>query len=219
MTGTDPPVVAIVEDEPAVAESYELWLDGEYEIRRAHDGAEALEVVDDDVDVVLLDRMMPEYSGAEVLQELRERGIDCRVAMVTAVEPDFDVVEMGFDAYVTKPPTREGLRETVSKLLSRASASDELREYHSLMERRSALEAEKTAEALDESEEYAELLERIESKRADVDDGLGDMDDEVDFVGAVREIESGATPPDSADGDAADRPIDDAVPDDSGAGE
>lgn len=188
MTDSTLPVVAIVEDEPAVAESYELWLAGEYEIRRAHDGLEALDVIDDTVDVVLLDRMMPKLSGEEVLQELRERGIDCGVVMVTAVEPDFDIVEMGFDAYVTKPPERANLIETIEQLLERATVSDALQEYHSLMARRGALEAEKGSAELDESDAYQDLLDRIEARRAEVDEGLGDMGSDIGFVSAVREL-------------------------------
>ncbi|AGB14791.1 response regulator with CheY-like receiver domain and winged-helix DNA-binding domain [Halovivax ruber XH-70] len=193
MTDTDPPVVAIVEDEPAVAESYELWLADDYEIVRAHDGAEALDVIDESIDVVLLDRMMPEHSGEEVLQEIRARGIDCRVAMVTAVEPDFDVVEMGFDAYITKPPERSNLLDTVETLLDRASVDDEFQEYHSLMARRGALEAEKSEAELADSDEYQDLLDRIDAKQTAVDDGLGDMGSEIDFVSAVRDLSDDAS--------------------------
>ncbi|MFC3959391.1 HalX domain-containing protein [Halovivax cerinus] len=201
MTDTDPPVVAIVEDEPAVAESYELWLGDDYEIVRAHDGAEALDVIDESVDVVLLDRMMPERSGEEVLQEIRARGIDCRVAMVTAVEPDFDVVEMGFDAYITKPPERSDLLDTVETLLDRASVDDEFQEYHSLMARRGALEAEKSEAELADSEEYQDLLDRIDVTQTAVDDGLGDMSSEIDFVSAVRDLSDDATAqPEDGDG-------------------
>lgn len=191
------PVVAIVEDEPAVAESYELWLRDRYEIRRASDGLEALEVIDDTVDVVLLDRMMPELSGREVLQELRSREVDCRVAMLTAVEPDFDVVEMGFDAYVTKPPERTELIETIERLLERATVDEELQAYHSLAARRGALEAEKTPEELEASEEYGDLLERIDDQAAAVDEGLGDMGDSIDFVSAVRTLAEGPDPSES----------------------
>lgn len=205
MIDADPPVVAIVEDEPAVAESYELWLNDRYEIRRAHDGAEALDVIDDAVDVVLLDRMMPEYSGEEVLQEIRTRGIDCRVAMVSAVEPDFDVVEMGFDAYITKPPERAELLETVETLVDRGSVDDEFQEYHSLMARRGALEAEKSEAELADSDEYRELLDRIDAKQEAVDDGLGDMGSEFDFVSAVRELSDGDGTADAADPDGTDR--------------
>ncbi|MFW6435023.1 MAG: response regulator [Halovenus sp.] len=188
---TDKPVVLVAEDEDDVAEGYELWLGSRYEVRRAADGQEALEMVDDTVDVVLLDRMMPEWSGKEVLREIRERGIDCRIAMVTAVEPDFDVIEMGFDAYVTKPPEREDLIETIEQLLDRASADEHFQKYHSLMARKGAVETQKTDEELAESEEYQELLDRIEAARDAVDEQLGDMGSELDFVSAVRDIEDG----------------------------
>ncbi len=188
MTRADRPVVLIVEDEPAVAEGYELLLQDDYQVEIATGGREALKTVDDDVDVVLLDRMMPELSGKEVLDEIRARELDCRVAMVTAVEPDFDIVEMGFDAYVTKPPTRDRLHDTVERLLERATLDDELREYYSLLARQSMLETEKPAEALEASDNYADLVSRIEAKSEAVKASLGEMSSDTDFVGAVREI-------------------------------
>ena len=188
MTDPESPVVLVVEDEPSVAEGYELWLRDTYDVRTAHDGREALEMVDGTVDVVLLDRMMPEMAGMEVLDEIRTRGVDCRVAMVTAVEPDFDVIEMGFDAYITKPPERAELKETVEKLLERAHVSDDLQEYHSLMARQGALQTVKSPKELEESDEYRTLTEQIEVKRSDVDEALGDMSSEIEFVSAVREL-------------------------------
>ena len=188
MGESDTPVVLIVEDEPDVAETYRRWLTATYDVRVAVDGAEALEAVDDTVDVVLLDRMMPEMSGEEVLAEIRDRGIDCQVAMVTAVDPDFDIIEMGFDEYVTKPPERDELFDTIERLLERADLADDLQEYYSQVARRSALEAEKTEAELAASEEYDELLDRIDQHHDAVDDGLGDMASDADFVGAVREI-------------------------------
>jgi DNA-binding response OmpR family regulator len=191
MTDQDKPVVLIAEDEASVAEGYDLWLRDRYETRLAADGQEALEMVDDTVDVVMLDRMMPKRSGEQVLREIRDRGLDCQVVMVTAVEPDFDVVEMGFDAYITKPPEREELIDTIEQLISRSTADEEFREYHSLMARKGAIEAEKTEEELAESEQYQALLDQIDDQREEVDDDLGEMDEEIEFVSAVREIEAG----------------------------
>ncbi|WP_435115821.1 response regulator [Halolamina sp. C58] len=200
MSESEAPVVLVVEDEPDVAETYRRWLQSDYEVRLAADGEAAIVAVDETVDVVLLDRMMPEMSGGEVLREIRERGIDCRVAMVTAVDPDFDVVEMGFDAYVSKPPQREELFETIERLLDRADLDEELQEYYSLVARRSALEAEKTDAELADSEQYEELLNRIDEAETDADDELGDMSSDTEFVGAVREIVDEELP-DGAEGE------------------
>jgi len=188
MDETDPPVVLVVEDEPDVAETYERWLRADHDVRVAADGPTALETLDETVDVVLLDRMMPGMAGKEVLREIRDRGVDCRVAMVTAVDPDFDVIEMGFDEYLTKPPDRDDLLETVARLVDRATLDDEMQEYYALVARQSALEDAKTSEELSDSEEYADLVERIEAERETVDEDLGDMASDAGFVGAVREI-------------------------------
>ncbi|QKY19254.1 response regulator [Halolamina sp. CBA1230] len=188
---SDNGVVLVVEDAPDVAETYRRWLASSYEVRVAEDGETALSRLDESVDVVLLDRMMPETSGDEVLAEIRKRGIDCRVAMVSAVDPDFDVLEMGFDAYLTKPPDREELLSTIDRLFDRAELDDDMQEYYSLVARKGALESEKSASELEESEAYDELIDRIERVELIVDDELGDLRSDTEFVSAVREIDEG----------------------------
>lgn len=186
MSESDRPVVLVVEDEPDVAETYRLWLDDEYEVRLAEDGPTALETMDDDVAVVLLDRMMPKMSGDEVLTELRDRGYRCGVAMVTAVDPDYDVVEMGLDDYITKPPTRDGLREIVMELLDRKEQSGEVREYHQLISKRATLEAEKSRAELEDSEEYRSLTDEIARLEAEMDDD--EYLDDTAFVASLRDL-------------------------------
>ncbi len=186
---SESPVVLIVEDEPDIAGIYELWLQDSYEVHLATTGKEALTRLDDtEIDVVLLDRMMPQMSGGVILAAIREREIDCRVAMVTAVDPDFDIIEMGFDEYITKPPVRDELHDTVERLLDRATLNDGLQEYYSLVSKRSALQSKLSDEELNASDEYAELVEHIESHRTTVDDVMGDMASDTEFVGAVREL-------------------------------
>jgi len=186
MTDSDGPVVLIVEDEPDVAETYKLWLRDDYEVRMAHDGDEGLELLDEDVDVVLLDRMMPGLSGDEVLERIRERDLGCRVSMVTAVEPDFDILEMGFDAYLSKPIRSEQLHETVQNLMERSEYDALLQEYYALVEKRATLEATKSTAELDENDQYVALKEQIESLREDLDMALGGVEDDEDFIATLR---------------------------------
>jgi len=152
MNPADEPVVLVVEDEPDVAETYKLWLAADYDVRLAESGDAALGMIDETVDIVLLDRMMPGMSGTEVLAKIRDRGYDCRVAMVSAVDPDFDIIEMGFDDYVTKPPTRDGLLETVEELGERGQRAERVQEYRSLLAKQAALETQKTEDELEASE-------------------------------------------------------------------
>lgn len=82
------PVVLVVDDEEDLANLYSQWLSDDYAVRTAYNGEQALERLDETVDVVLLDRRMPGLSGDDALNRIREREYDCRVAMVTAVDPD-----------------------------------------------------------------------------------------------------------------------------------
>ena len=186
MSDPDRPVVLIVEDEPDVAETYRLWLRDEYEVQMAHDGDEGLEKLDVDVDVVLLDRMMPGLSGDEVLDKIRARDLNCRVSMVTAVEPDFDILEMGFDAYLSKPIRSEELHETVENLLDRSEYDGLLQNYYSLVEKRATLEATKSKAELAESDEYDELKGEIAELQDDLSDTLGGIEDDDDFIATLR---------------------------------
>jgi DNA-binding response OmpR family regulator len=186
------PLVLVVEDEPDLADLYAAWLGDDYRVRTAYGGHEALDVLDDvdgTVDAILLDRRMPGLSGDEVLAAVRERGVDCRVAMVTAVEPDFDILEMGFDDYLVKPVASDTLRETVEGLLQRGEYDTGVQDLFALTSKKAMLEAEKSASELADNEEYQTLAEEIETLRADVDDSLEAVTETDDFEGLFREFD------------------------------
>ena len=191
MSDSDHAVVLIVEDEPDVAETYRLWLEDDYEVRVGADGDEGLERLDEAVDVVLLDRRMPGLSGDQVLERIRDGDLDCRVAMVTAVEPDFDILEMGFDAYLTKPVKSEQLAETVENLIERSEYDSLLQEYYGLVEKQATLEATKSRGELEESEEYEALKRDIDALRDDLSATLGGIEDDEDFIATIRGLGDG----------------------------
>jgi len=184
----DLPMVLVVEDEPDLADLYATWLRDEYRVRVAYGGREALEELDDEVDVVLLDRRMPDLSGDEALTAIRERDVGCRVAMVTAVEPDFDIVAMGFDDYLVKPVSRDSLKETVENLLRRNEYDDGIQELFALASKKALLESEKDAATLEAHEEYQELSERVAELRSDLDETLSSFDAEHDFTAMYRDV-------------------------------
>lgn len=184
----NPTKVLLVDDEERLADMYAKWLEDDYEVVVAYNGEEALEEIDDDVDVVFLDRRMPGMSGDEVLDEIRAQGITCKVAMVTAVDPDFDIVEMGFDDYVVKPVTKDDLYEKVSQLLSRNDYQDKVQKYFALSSKKAALESEKTEEELMESEEFEQLKQELEELREETDDILGELSDDGDFESLYRDL-------------------------------
>ena len=174
---TDTPTVLVVDDEEEVADVYALRLRNEYDTQTAYGGEAALETVDESIDVVLLDRRMPNVSGDDVLSAIRERGLDCRVIMITAVDPDFDIVEMPFDDYLCKPVEKADLVGSIDQQLTASRYDDRLNEYLELTSKIALLEAEKTAHELDDHEEIDELRERAEHLKTEIDDVLTEFDD------------------------------------------
>jgi DNA-binding response OmpR family regulator len=177
----DRPVVLVVDDQERVVEAFAYWLEGDYEVRRATGGEAALATADGDVDVVLLDRHMPGLSGDEVLAELRDRGLDCRVAMVTAVDPELGIADLPFDAYVTKPVDESDLRETVERLLRVTEMADQSRDLFAVSEKIAALEAEHDPATLADADEYQSLLDDRRDLQAAGADGLSADDAEAAF--------------------------------------
>lgn len=102
--------VLVAEDEAAIREFIVINLRrGGYEVIEAEDGARALELYDacgGDIDVALLDVMMPNIDGFEVCKQLRNANSNIGIIMLTAKTQEMDKVTglmMGADDYVTKP--------------------------------------------------------------------------------------------------------------------
>jgi DNA-binding response OmpR family regulator len=174
--------ILVVDDERDIADLYTTWLEMDYDVRTAYGGKEALEKVDPTVDVVFLDRQMPDHSGDEVLERIRERELDCRVVMVTAVDPDFDILSMQFDDYLTKPVMREDLDEAVESMLERDEYNETLQEYFALTSKKATLEAEKTPSELQESDQYKEMARRVEELESEADMAVSGFDDDFDSL-------------------------------------
>ena len=186
------PNVLIVEDERELADLYGEWLEmAGCSVRTAYDGRAALEYLDSEVDVVLLDRRLPEIRGKQVLERIRDSERDCSVAMVTAVEPDFDVITMGFDDYLIKPVEQGTLLETIERLLSRSAYAELEQELYALVSKQAVIESSKSEEELTDNEEFVELESRIAALRAELDDTLSEIEND-EFVAMVRDLESEA---------------------------
>ena len=161
--------VLVVDDDEAIADVYASQLSGTYEVLTAYDGETALERVTPEVDVVLLDRRMHGLSGREVLEAIRDRELTCGVVMVTAVDPDFDIVDMGFDDYLLKPVKRAQLEETVAETMESLGEREAVREYRSVASKVAALRVEMNPAELEGDDEYERLLDRLRELESEVD--------------------------------------------------
>ncbi|MFB6090000.1 MAG: bacterio-opsin activator domain-containing protein [Halobellus sp.] len=186
------PVVLVVEDDKDLADTCEYWLRDDFDVRLAYGGEEALETVDEAVDVVLLDRRMPDLSGDEVLDEIDARGLDCRVAMMTAVEPDTDIVEMPFDEYLVKPVGEDDVVGTVEELLVRAEFDARVREYFALESTEAVLESRDLAE-LGDPDALDDLTARVRELRAERESEISERERQLERArrinGLLRRID------------------------------
>lgn len=187
------PTVLIVEDEEDLVDLYAAYLAEMAQTRQAGTGAEARELMAADVDVVLLDRRLPDMMGEELIPEFREQNPDVGIAMVTAVEPDFDILDIGFDDYLTKPVDKHALKELVHTLSTRSQYGSNVREYFSLLSKRAALLTTHAEDDLRDNPDYQALETHISERKSDVDTLLKNFSEE-DYIAQFRQLGSEPNP-------------------------
>ncbi len=127
--------ILIVEDEPDMLMGLQdnLQFEG-YQVLTATDGEEALEVATTACpDLIVLDIMLPKLDGFEVCKQLRAKGMDTPIIMLTAKSQEVDKVvglELGADDYITKPfSVRELLARIKAVLRRRKDTPREVETY------------------------------------------------------------------------------------------
>jgi len=155
------PTILVVDDEEPLADLYATWLADEYRSDAVYSGEATIEAVDESVDIVLLDRRMPDLTGDEVLERLRAEGYDGWVVMVTAVDPGLDLLELDVHDYLTKPVSRSQLVRLVESLRVRNRFDDSRREHEAVSNKLATLEDELDAEDLAEAGAYRQLEGRL----------------------------------------------------------
>jgi DNA-binding response OmpR family regulator len=118
---TDKRKILIVDDDKDIVSIVTTMLeDRGWDILAAYGGAAALEIVSTDLpDVILLDIMMPEMNGIEVLKKIRKIDTNARIIMITAfgdVESYLDSMELGAYEYINKPFETKELLQMIEKV-------------------------------------------------------------------------------------------------------
>jgi DNA-binding response OmpR family regulator len=118
MSDDTPRRILVVEDDLAILTGLSMNLRFEgYEVLQAQDGRQGLaRALDEAPDLVVLDLMLPELNGYEVLKELRQRGRDTPVVVLSAKGAEHDKIvglNLGADDYVVKP---FGLQELLARI-------------------------------------------------------------------------------------------------------
>jgi DNA-binding NtrC family response regulator len=135
--------ILVVDDEADIRESLELLLGAEgYAVSCAENAAEGLRRFESGVfDLVLLDLMMPDRSGLEVLDEIRKRDRETPVFLITAygsVEVAVEALKSGASDYFSKPWDNEKLLIEIDRQLARTRLERENRELRRALKQRYA---------------------------------------------------------------------------------
>lgn len=121
--------ILIVEDDTTIARFIELELQHSgFKVLRAGEGPTAIELLEsNDIDLVILDLMLPGIDGIDVARHIRKKDTSVPIIMLTARSETRDVVagfEAGADDYLRKPFEVPELLSRVRALLKRSSASE-----------------------------------------------------------------------------------------------
>jgi CheY-like chemotaxis protein len=108
--------VLVVDDNQQLREVYRKQLDGQFRVLTAAGGREALEAIDESVDVVVLDRCMPGLSGDEVFEQLIKRSSRPSVVMITGM--DMADPTPAPERSLVKPAGRDELISAIDELVS-----------------------------------------------------------------------------------------------------
>jgi PAS domain S-box-containing protein len=159
--------ILIVDDEESIRYTFEVFLkrEGYGRITTAATVEEALATIaDSNIDLIISDIVLGNYSGTELLKQIRERGLECPVVMITGfpnLETAAQAVRYGAFDYISKPVNKETLLRFVRQALK----------HWDLQREKKAL--------LQENEKYRRYLEVIFSS---VSDAIVTVDDELNII-------------------------------------
>ncbi|MCX8035446.1 MAG: response regulator [Candidatus Sumerlaeia bacterium] len=130
----------VVDDDPAVCQLLARILhEARYTCDTAHSGADALACLNAKTyDVVLVDLVMPEFSGLELIREIRRRRDTVRIIVITGraqLETAIEALRLRADDYLLKPVPIPTLLEAVERSLARAESFREIRLSHQHLSR------------------------------------------------------------------------------------
>lgn len=169
-------LILLVEDEPKLARTLEKGLkrDGPYRIHHVTSAEEALEkTAEHRYDAMVVDWLLPEMNGPELIEDLRGEGYSTPILMLTvrdSVEDRIKGLESGADDYLTKPFSMEEVQARVRALLRRPAEWTQLDEITvGPLEVNSATqEARMSGELLDLRKKEFDLLRLLADREPNV---------------------------------------------------
>ena len=125
------PTILVVDDDEGVRESFRLALQNDYDLIFAVDAKSTLKVLKNQAfDLCLLDILLPDGSGIDLLRQIKRRDESLDVLMVTAltgVDTALEAMKLGAYDYITKPYKVDELHELIKRVLGKRALERENR--------------------------------------------------------------------------------------------
>ena len=110
--------ILVVEDDAAIREGVRILLEGEgYIVQEAEDGYQCLKKVSDDIDLVILDIMMPKMNGDEAAKCIRKINPSIPIVAMSA-QSEYSMNQMIMNDSISKPIDEQKLNHILSKYVS-----------------------------------------------------------------------------------------------------
>jgi PAS domain S-box-containing protein len=166
-------MILIIEDEEILRFTFKSFLSNKgYGVQTAEDYDSALEIISEtDLDLIIADIILKGHTGLDVLKEVRARGMQCPVIMITgkpSIESAAEAVRLGAYDYLTKPVKKDDLLRVVGQALK----------YKTILDEKDRIEAEK--------EKYRSELEIIFKS---VQEGIITVDPQMRVMAANKAFE------------------------------
>ncbi|MFB6187472.1 MAG: response regulator transcription factor [Halobacteriaceae archaeon] len=142
MSASNAKNVLVVEDDDELANLYKDWLPNEISVTVVNTGTQFRETIDDTIDVVLMDRKLPDISGDKLVSDIRSSDITCSVVFISSVSPDSNIIGVDIDDYMTKPVSQEKLLNVLNRVFNRHRYNRQVQFYLALLTKRVRLDTE-----------------------------------------------------------------------------
>jgi DNA-binding NtrC family response regulator len=133
------PTILVVDDELGIREAFVFLLEDEYNVLTSENGEETLKLVrEKDINLVILDIILPGIDGVEVLRRIKKMDEDIGVVMLTAtktVKTAVEAMKLGAYDYITKPFDIEEIKAVIKKALKNKALSREVSYLRSEVEK------------------------------------------------------------------------------------
>lgn len=156
--------VLIVEDESSLAQLYSHHLGEYHDVSTAQSGKQGLAELSPDTDLIFLDRKLGDMSGDEVIEKVRNTQTDCQIIMVTAVDPEFDIIEMEIEGYINKPIEKKEMLDAADQALLMKEYEKLLEEFYRLRKKKATVAANYSTSKLEQTDDkrYKWLVDRLD---------------------------------------------------------